>query len=188
MDALILKLDLSGQPIRWVSSEDGLLLYCRDQVAWEQGDEVVRLRGGICAATGERTVRDVNSIIAVRSIDPTLEEPKVPGLTNRGLFRRDDYMCMYCGEEFTVRLLTRDHVTPLSRGGADTWENTVTACRSCNQRKDDRLPQDLGWKLLALPYAPNGAEGLILLNRKILSDQMEFLRGRVGSGSRLRAA
>jgi hypothetical protein len=41
-------------------------------------------------------------------------------------------------------------------------------------------------RLLAVPYAPNRAEGLILENRRILTDQMEFLRSRVGSGSRLR--
>ena len=135
---MILKLDRAGRPIRWVSRYEGLLLYCRDQVGWEQGSEVIRLRGGTNRRTGLRTVRDVNSIVAVRSLDPTLAAAKVPGLTNPGLFRRDEFMCMYCGEEFKSRLLTRDHVRPLSRGGADCWENAVTACRACNQRKDNR--------------------------------------------------
>ena len=31
--------------------------------------------------------------------------------------------------------------------------------------------------LLAVPYVPNRAEGLILENRHILGDQMEFLQG-----------
>ena len=31
-------------------------------------------------------------------------------------------------------------------------------------------------KLLAVPYTPNLAEYLILQNRKILADQMEFLK------------
>ena len=185
---MILKLDRAGRPIRWVSRYEGLLLYCRDQVAWEQGSEVIRLRGGTNRRTGLRTVRDVNSIVAVRSLDPTLAAAKAPGLTNPGLFRRDEFMCMYCGEEFKSRLLTRDHVRPLSRGGADCWENAVTACRACNQRKDNRLPEEIGWKLLALPYAPNAAEGLILHNRKILADQMAFLCGRIGQESRLRTA
>ena len=187
MNAMILKLDLSGRPIRWVSRYEGALLYCRNQVAWEAGSEVIRLWGGTQRSTGERSILDINSIVAVRSMDPTRIDSKVPGLTNRGLFRRDDFMCLYCGEQMSPRLLTRDHVTPLSRGGKDRWENAVTACRSCNQRKNDRLPQELGWKLLALPYVPNAAEGLILHNRKILADQMAFLRGRVGQGSRLRA-
>jgi len=33
---------------------------------------------------------------------------------------------------------------------------------------------------------PKRAESLILENRRILTDQMDFLRSRVGSGSRLR--
>lgn len=188
MDALILKLDLAGRPIRWVSREEGALLYCRDQVAWEAGSEVVRMWGGTNQASGRRSFLDLNSIVAVRSMDPHCADGRIPCLTNRGLFRRDEFLCLYCGETFGPRLLTRDHVRPISRGGKDTWENAVTACRACNQRKGDRLPEELGWKLLALPYAPNAAEGLILLNRKILSDQMEFLRGRVGSESRLKAA
>ena len=57
-----------------------------------------------------------------------------------------------------------------------------------NERKDDFTLEELGWTLLALPYAPNRAEGLILANRKIFADQMPFLRERVGQGSRLKAA
>ena len=83
--------------------------------------------------------------------------PAVPALTNRTLFRRDDFICLHCGERPAPPLLTRDHVCPLSRGGANRWEDVVTACGACNQRKDDR-----SLKLLALPYAPNRAEGLIL--------------------------
>jgi 5-methylcytosine-specific restriction endonuclease McrA len=71
--------------------------------------------------------------------------------------------------------LTRDHVVPASRGGSSAWENCVTACRHCNQRKDDRTPEEAGMKLLAVPYTPNLAEYLILSNRRILADQMEFL-------------
>jgi len=55
------------------------------------------------------------------------------------------------------------------------WENCVTACRVCNQHKDDRTPDEAGMKLLAVPYIPNLAQYLILSNRKILADQMEFL-------------
>lgn len=63
------------------------------------------------------------------------------------------------------------------RGGADTWENVVTACRECNHFKADKLLDEIGMRLLAVPYAPNRAEGLILENKNILGDQMEFLKG-----------
>ncbi len=46
MNAMILKLDVAGRPVRWVSRQEGALLYCRDQVAWEAGHEVIRLYGG----------------------------------------------------------------------------------------------------------------------------------------------
>ena len=50
-------------------------------------------------------------------------------------------------------------------------------CRDCNQEKDARTPEEADMNLLAVPYTPNLAEYLILQNRKILADQMEFLKG-----------
>ena len=84
-------------------------------------------------------------------------------------------LCLYCGRQFSPNDLTRDHIIPASRGGGSIWENCVTACRNCNQYKDDRTPEEAGMKLLALPYIPNLAQYLILSNRRILADQMEFL-------------
>jgi hypothetical protein len=40
-------------------------------------------------------------------------------------------------------------------------------------------------ELLYAPYVPNKAEYLILTNRRILADQMEFLKQHVASHSRL---
>jgi hypothetical protein len=81
--------------------------------------------------------------------------------------------------------LTRDHITPLSRGGKDTWMNVVTACRHCNGLKRNRTPEEAGTELLYAPYVPNKAEYLILTNRRIFVDQMEFLKQHVSAHSRL---
>lgn len=186
MTALILKLDLAGQPVRWVTRREGALLVCRGQVAYPVSDNVITLYGGY-GRDGTRSSVDVHTILAVRSIHPGAHDDAVPCLTNRGLFRRDNHTCMYCGEKMSGRWLTRDHIRPISRGGADRWENVVAACQVCNQRKDDKLPEEAGMKLLALPYVPNSAEGLILANRNILADQMDYLRGRLGKDSRLAA-
>ncbi len=186
MTPKILKLDVTGAPLRWVTQEEAALLYCRDQVAWEAGTQVLRLRGGVNRRTGRRSVLEVNSILAVSGRDPCASDRDVvPVLNNASLFRRDGCLCLYCGTSLPPSQLTRDHVVPLSRGGTDTWENTVTACRPCNHRKADRLLDELGIALLAVPYVPNRAEAMILANRRILSDQMAFLRGRVGRSSRL---
>ena len=187
--AMILKLDVGGRPIAWVSREAGALLYCRDQVAWEAGNESIVLRGGISQRTGRRSTLRVNSIVATTALDRRADNwAGTPALTNAALFRRDDYTCLYCGDVLPVRQLTRDHIVPLSAGGRDEWENVVAACRPCNHRKDNHALDDIGMRLLAVPYAPNRAEGLILENRRILADQMEFLRTRVGAASRLRTA
>ena len=49
-----------------------------------------------------------------------------------GIKARDDYKCVYCGSS---KNLTVDHVRPKSKGGTDTADNLVTACRPCNQAK-----------------------------------------------------
>jgi 5-methylcytosine-specific restriction endonuclease McrA len=43
--------------------------------------------------------------------------------------------CAYCASTAT----TRDHVVPLARGGADSIENILPACKPCNSSKGDRL-------------------------------------------------
>jgi 5-methylcytosine-specific restriction endonuclease McrA len=91
---------------------------------------------------------------------------------------------MYCGNQFMDKDLTRDHVIPQSRGGKDAWSNVVTACKRCNNRKADRLLQEIGMSLLAVPFVPNHAEWLVLRNRKILADQMSFLASRCSKAMR----
>ena len=84
-----------------------------------------------------------------------------------------------------MKYLTRDHVTPLHQGGKNTWSNLVTACRDCNARKGGRTPEQAKMPLIAVPFIPNWAEYLVLTNRKILADQMEFLKAQLGKNSRL---
>ncbi|MGQ9736151.1 MAG: HNH endonuclease [Thermaceae bacterium] len=76
---------------------------------------------------------------------------RVP-LNRRNILRRDRYTCQYCGRQGGE--LTVDHVLPKSRGGKSTWENLVTACRSCNLKKGDRTPEEAGMRLRNPPRAP----------------------------------
>lgn len=170
----ILKVDSGGMPVSWIHWQAAVTLYARERVRWEAGAERFVIHGGTCAATGRQSRIEIGSIIAVADRSHRFERG-IPLLTNRTLFQRDRNLCMYCGQLFAQSWLTRDHVLPASRGGRSVWENCVTACRSCNQKKDDRTPEEAGMKLLAVPYTPNLAEYLILQNRRILADQMEFL-------------
>lgn len=187
MSPLILRLDVSGSPVTWIPWQEAVCLYSKDMVAWTAGDSVFTFRGGISRLTGLRSQIDVNSILAVKRSAPRRHVRRgVPPLSNRELFKRDGNLCLYCGEEFPDEQLTRDHVVPLSRGGLDRWSNVVTACRSCNTRKGNRTPEEAKLTLIAVPFVPNWAEFLALSNRRILADQMHFLKSQFKSKGRLR--
>ncbi|MBO6555246.1 MAG: HNH endonuclease [Pseudomonadales bacterium] len=145
----------------------------------------MEVHGGTSRETGEQTVLTLNSIIACKGkvYDKVRHEPP---LTNRALFRRDQNICLYCGNEFKECDLSRDHVIPVSRGGQDSWTNVVTSCKRCNARKGNLLLDECSLELLALPYRPNHAEYLALSHSgRILGDQMTFLRRQFSSNSRL---
>jgi len=183
---LILTLDSHGVPHRWVTWQQACFYYAKNLVAWTLGDIAFTVYGGISRATGERSSISGHSIMAIRGRAMAIRGfNQIPPLSNRELFRRDRQICGYCGGEFSYFRLTRDHILPLSRGGRDTWMNVVTACRHCNGMKRNRTPEEAGVELIYAPYVPNKAEYLILTNRKILSDQMEFLVPHVASGSRV---
>ena len=73
-------------------------------------------------------------------------------LSRREVFARDGHVCQYCGRQGGD--MTLDHVVPRHRGGAHTWENLVTACKSCNHRKGGRLPDEARLRLLRTPVEP----------------------------------
>lgn len=81
---------------------------------------------------------------------PELELP----FSRENIFARDKHICQYCGKEFSSKELTLDHVFPKSRGGETSWENIVACCKSCNQYKADRTPEEAGLILLNNPKKP----------------------------------
>lgn len=76
-----------------------------------------------------------------------------PAWSRPGVMVRDGHRCAYCGGPAT----TVDHVLPRSRGGRNTWTNTVAACGGCNQRKRDRTPDEARMPLRLTPVAPTWA-------------------------------
>jgi 5-methylcytosine-specific restriction endonuclease McrA len=182
---LVLSLDVAGLPRRWIDTEEAVLYYARNLVTWSLGNPVCVYRGGISRLTGKRSEIAPKPIIAVRGKVHTAHFDSAPWLNRDTLFRRDRHICAFCGGQYHAHDLTKDHVTPTSRGGSDRWTNVVTACRTCNELKSNRTPEEAGMKLLYVPYAPNRYEGMILANRHILADQMDYLLAHVPKNSRL---
>ena len=182
----VLRLDKTGFPIAWISREEAATLAVKSSILWSLGENALVMHGGY-NAQGVQSLLYLPSIMACAG---DVEKPRlVPALSNRTLFRRDDHFCMYCGQQFPDALLTRDHVMPLSQGGANRWNNVVAACQRCNNAKGGRTPEQANMSLLAVPFTPNAYEFMYLSNRQIIGDQMEYLRARFkGNARRWQAA
>jgi 5-methylcytosine-specific restriction endonuclease McrA len=176
----VLRTDASGMPLEWIDYRDAVRFYHTEQVAYVCGAPIFSVHGGISALTGRQSVIEVNSIIATighqSGYDANRLNNYVPPLNNKTLFRRDANVCMYCGVHFMARDLTRDHITPISQGGGDIWQNVAAACRRCNNHKGGRTPEQARMQLIAVPFVPTYAEYIYLKGRRILTDQMDFLR------------
>jgi 5-methylcytosine-specific restriction endonuclease McrA len=189
LDQQVLRTDVTGMPLEWIGYQAAVRLIVLDQVCYALGSVLYRLHGGINASSGRRTEIPVNAIIATHGSHPDAHrfyDRYTPPLSNRALFRRDENLCLYCGEQFRDRDLSRDHVHPIAQGGVDTWANVVTACKRCNNHKGSRTPEEAGMQLLAIPFTPTHAEYVYLQGRRILADQMEFLLAHFPRNSVLR--
>ena len=82
---------------------------------------------------------------------------------------RDNNQCQYCANYFPLDKLTMDHVIPKSRGGKNTWENLVAACKKCNQKKGSRTPKESGMIPLKKPIRPK-ANILRTVSKSQISD------------------
>ncbi|MCG8668040.1 MAG: HNH endonuclease [Pseudomonadales bacterium] len=172
-NAQILRLDKTGYPIEWLTAQDACSLLVNEKVVWAFGENATVLKGGF-NRDGLQSELEIPAIIATHGRAKIIAD--VPPLSNRMLFRRDRHMCLYCGNTFKANELTRDHIIPQSKGGRSTWKNLVACCKSCNNAKRDRTPEEAGMPLLAVPFVPSRHEYLYLSNHYILADQMQMLK------------
>lgn len=77
-------------------------------------------------------------------------------LSKKEVFRRDGYVCQYCGKHTTD--LTVDHVIPRHLGGQHRWDNLVSACPACNRHKGGRPLRETNMKLSHEPREPEASK------------------------------
>jgi len=186
----VLRTDLAGMPLEWVDYRAAARLYFLGHVAYACGNRLFLLHGGVNVASKRRSILEINSIIATHGTSKSLSANRdkyVPPLNNRTLFKRDANLCLYCAMRFPTRDLTRDHITPISQGGGDTWNNVATACRRCNNYKGGRTPEQAAMQLIAVPFTPTYAEYIYLKGRRVLADQMQYLLAHIPRSSPLHA-
>lgn len=184
----ILQLDIAGNPADWISHRQAIAMMASDRVIANLGEHEMNFKGGTNRISGLRSIVTVSSILLTkeRVLGHRLANDYEPPYSHRGLFARDQYRCLYCGEHFSPIHLTRDHIIPKSRGGSDSWSNSATACHQCNHDKGSRTPEEWGHLLLEVPFTPNWAEFLYLKNtRRIIAEQQNFLQARFSKDSPL---
>ena len=93
--------------------------------------------------------------------------------SKRNVFARDRNVCQYCGKQ--VKKPEIEHIIPKSKGGKNSWENTVTACRSCNSQKGDRTPSEAGMFLIKQPVHPTINEFILGKLKNSSSDIKKIL-------------
>ena len=74
--------------------------------------------------------------------------------TRHNVFLRDHHTCQYCCKQFPEKELNLDHVLPRDKGGRTRWDNIVTSCICCNNRKANKLPHEAGMFPAKPPEAP----------------------------------
>jgi 5-methylcytosine-specific restriction endonuclease McrA len=98
-------------------------------------------------------------------------------VSKKNIYLRDDHTCQYCGVKKHGSELTLDHIMPRSRGGKNTWENLVTACKPCNGRKDDRTPEEAGMVLRhrVIPSTVHTARSLLRAVGLLVNEWARYL-------------
>jgi 5-methylcytosine-specific restriction enzyme A len=56
--------------------------------------------------------------------------------------KRSSGICHYCGQTYSPKELTMDHVIPIARGGKSEKYNLVPCCKQCNTAKKQMLPSE----------------------------------------------
>ncbi|AUY49279.1 HNH endonuclease [Streptomyces sp. CB01881] len=145
-----LVLNASYEPLTTVSLQRAVVLVLQDKAVVEQAHPLRSVRGTGITVPVPRVIRLQRYVrVPFRQQAPW---------SRRGVLVRDQHLCAYCGRRAT----TVDHLQPRSRGGVDSWMNTVAACAEDNQRKADRTPEQAGMKLLRKPFVPTPQATLMM--------------------------
>jgi len=104
------------------------------------------------------------------------------GYSKQVVFERDKYTCQYCGKKVnksgpssTHDTATIDHVVPRASGGKTTFENTLTACVTCNTKKANNSVEQMGFKPLSVPKRPSNMNPLAGRIQKVEKEWQNYL-------------
>lgn len=166
MSETILVLNANFEPINVCDLRRALGLILADKAML-----VLNGRGEVC------TISKTFPRPSVIRLNLMVNRPRpIVKLTRREVFRRDGYICQYCGKHTLD--LTIDHVNPRHLGGPHAWTNVVAACAHCNHRKGGRTLEESGMHLTRPTLEPP-ASPMYIFGRHLPenSEWKQFLMG-----------
>ena len=143
MTGKVLVLNQDYSPLAICTVHRAFVLFFLDKAEMLESDETEKLRTVSKSFPAPTVIRIKNYInVPYRGVV----------LTRQNIFKRDNGCCQYCG---TTNDLTLDHLVPRSKGGKSTWNNLVTACKSCNAKKGNQSLEEAGLVLKRPPFKPS---------------------------------
>ena len=121
-----------------------------------QSERVIRSAEGLAVK--------VPSVMKLIKLIRTLYVNRVP-FSKKNVIVRDGFKCAYCGND--RERLTIDHIIPKSRGGKTDFENCVSSCKPCNNKKGSKTPSEARMYLKVKAFQPTISEFLRLKVKKL---------------------
>ena len=147
-----LLLDASYYPLRMIDWKKALTLFFTERAEVVEHHQDVEIRSTYQSYKLPKVMR----------LFTKLGDINVVKFNRLNVFYRDDFTCQYCQTRFRASDLTLDHVIPKSRGGKTDWDNIVSACEKCNNKKADKLPNECRMHPLKKPVEPQWISMLML--------------------------
>lgn len=162
----VLVLNATYEPLNVVSVQRAIILLLKDKAELIEATKA-RLRA-------EQISFPVPSVIRLVTYVRLPHNMALP-LTRRTVLARDNYQCQYCGCYPGKGELSIDHILPRSRGGQNTWENVVAACKRCNQRKGNRTPEEANMPLISKPTRPRYVAVVMLRQDRAAESWLKYM-------------
>lgn len=159
MSKSVLVLNATFEPLSLVSVRRAVILLLREKAELVEATE--RMLNSTSRSLPEPLVIRLNRYVR-------LPHRNVPA-TRTAVMLRDAYTCQYCGLSPGRHELTVDHIVPRSRGGDHSWSNLVTACKVCNHKKGNLLPEEAMMTLRRKPFEPTYVALVLLSNPQAAS-------------------
>lgn len=100
------------------------------------------------------------------------------------IFKRDGFVCQYCGAHPPSVVLQVDHITPVALGGQNDIDNLVTSCQPCNIGKGavglESVPRSVADKAKRVKEAEEqlaGYQKILMGMRRRITNEAERIRG-----------